>query len=125
MVLYGVAGRALPISSSEWIGALSTALRFGWKPAGTLPPPIAMETGFVAQWDGSYEKPLGQAVARQDAAALATSLAAAAINQAGAAFEPLIALCRRSGFVVCEEHCPSQVWPAVPASTSRGTAAAC
>ncbi len=70
----------------------------GWSPAGTLAPPRGMWEFDEEDWSGSYERPSGQSVSREDARGLGEAL-----GLAGAAeFDGLREFSGHSGFLICE-----------------------
>lgn len=73
-------GHAMALDPIAWKQALELARAHGWKPAGTLPPPLPW-TGPVSSWHGQYDPPAGQEVTRADARAFATALQQAAASR--------------------------------------------
>ncbi len=70
----------------------------GWSPAGTLAPPRGMWELDEENWSGSYERPLGQEVRREDARRFGEGLGLAR----EAEFDGLREFSLVSGFLVCE-----------------------
>lgn len=68
-------GKTFETSDEHWSVFLNVAQRFGWQPAGTLPP-LAWPQGDV--WPGQYATQDGQRVSDDDARALAAVLYEAA-----------------------------------------------
>lgn len=102
MTLLHPDGRAMVVNPVLWKRALDLARAHGWRPAGTLAPPIRWD-GSDNRWDGAYEPPLGQEVSRADARALADALGRAAGTDPSLAekLREIAAFCRRAGFLVC------------------------
>lgn len=102
MTLFHPDGRAIVVNPLLWKQALELARTHGWRPAGTLAPPVRWH-GPGTAWQGGYDPPAGQEVSRTDARALAEALDRAAAA-APDLFEPLAGLaafCRRAGFLIC------------------------
>ncbi len=69
ITLTSVSGElAATIDSTLWGRARYDARQLGWKPAETLAPPG------VDGWLGNYDRPAGQMVTAEDAAALGSAL---------------------------------------------------
>lgn len=102
MTLIHPDGSAIVVNPVLWSRILGLARAHGWRPAGTLAPPIRWD-GSDNHWDGAYEPPLGQEVSRSDARALADALGRAAASEPSMAenLRELAAFCRRAGFLVC------------------------
>ncbi|MGB9610328.1 MAG: hypothetical protein ACPL7M_05090 [Bryobacteraceae bacterium] len=100
MLLLRPNGEGLVIDPAVWRRALALAHAHGWRPAGTLPPPIHWDATAPA-WHGQYEPAAGQEVSRPDARSLADSLERAAAAEGAAGVLPLAAFCRVSGFLLC------------------------
>lgn len=102
MILYHPNGEALVLNPAVWRAALELAETAGWRPDGTLPPPLDLEQPPVV-WRGAYEPALGQQVTRSDAAALAAALhrALATRPHAGRELRLLAEFCRCGGFLTC------------------------
>lgn len=102
MILYHPNGKALVLNPAVWRTALELAESTGWRPDGTLPPPLDLERP-PAPWQGAYEPALGQQVTRPDAAALAAALehALGKDPRARPELRPLAEFCRCGGFLIC------------------------
>lgn len=101
MTLIHPDGRAMAVHPIFWKRALQRAAAHGWRPAGTLPPPIRWD-GTEPPWHGQYEPAAGQEVSRADARALGEALGrAAAEDESGALFLELEQFCREGGFLLC------------------------
>lgn len=102
MTLFHPDGRAIVVHPMLWRRALELARANGWRPAGTLAPPLRWDAE-DAPWQGAYDPPVGQQVSRADARALADALAHAA--SAEPALKPslyeIAAFCRQAGFLLC------------------------
>ncbi len=109
MILLGNSGREFRIEPRDWDWARVEAIRHGWVPKGTLPPPEPLELGPGARyprppWNAAYLPALGQMVTRSDAASFARALERVAASTPGLkGLESLARFCRRSGFLVCEQ----------------------
>src|SRR5260370_96016 len=70
-------GATIRVSGGHWAVFLTLAQTYGWKPAGTNPPP-----GFSAlqKWNRRYDSSDGQVVTDADAKLLAQVLHAAAVS---------------------------------------------
>ncbi len=104
MILYNVEGQALRIDYWQWQAALVEAMRWAWKPRGTLRPPVSLDRRPQWPWDGNYTVADGQEVARDDARALAEALVRAC--QASITPSPWQDLARflsGAGFLICPE----------------------
>jgi len=66
-------GAEFRLGGVGWTFYLNLAERYGWSPAGTLPP----DSSRPEEWPGNYDSNEGQRVTGADAAALATALQAA------------------------------------------------
>ncbi len=101
VILYHPDGESLQLSDGEWNQLLENAKAGGWKPAGTLPPPIDLEHA-RDRWSGSYNPVIGQTVTRNDAKALADSL-----TNFGPVIDQTILRAAQfaaaSGFIVCAD----------------------
>lgn len=110
MNLYNQRGDSFQIGLVEWTELLAAAEAGGWAPAGTAPPPVALDLNSPPHpWDCSYHCPEGQRLLRQDAAALSTALRAALesggqlhVTSAAKAFG-LVWFCSTGGFIVCAQ----------------------
>lgn len=100
MVLLRPNGQGMVIDPIFWRRALVLARSHGWRPAGTLPPPMLWHAAASA-WQGQYEPAAGQEVSRPDARCLADSLERAAAEGSQADLGELAAFCRASGFLLC------------------------
>jgi hypothetical protein len=102
-------GAYLYLRDRDWRAMLDLARNHGWKPAGTLPPPLDFNlTGMqssLGPWTGSYTPPRGQTVKSEDAKGLAAVLESLAGQTIGGESEPrptsFIAFCRKGGFLIC------------------------
>ena len=63
-------------SSCGWARLLALAERFGWEPAGTVPPQYVDGTPFYTDWHGGYTSNDAQLVTDDDARNLAAVLEA-------------------------------------------------
>jgi hypothetical protein len=61
-------------SRQSWTKALELARLYGWKPMGTLPPPVHAVHKLEADWNGTYLTNDGQTVRAEDAHFLAAAL---------------------------------------------------
>lgn len=61
-------------SRQSWTKALELARLYGWKPMGTLPPPVHVFYKAEADWNGTYLTNDGQTVRAEDACCLAAAL---------------------------------------------------
>lgn len=101
MTLIHPDGRAMAVHPLLWRRALQRAAAHGWRPAGTLPPPIRWD-GAEPAWHGQYEPAAGQEVSRADARALGEALGrAAAEDESGDLLRELEHFCRAGGFLLC------------------------
>ena len=76
VVLKSKRGKTFETSDEHWSVFLNVAQRYGWQPAGTLPPQ-AWPRGQV--WSGQYGTRDGQRVGDDDARALALVLVVTAV----------------------------------------------
>ncbi len=125
--LHDSIGRTLEISAPLWRLCLGLAAEHGWRPQGTLPPPV--------RWDGqrnpaegrSYLSACGQKVHASDAAAFAQALGVAIQRgHAGAEQERMEQLQRFASraFLVCEGGVRASAEPAVVAGQLANLAGA-
>src|SRR4051812_45270129 len=73
LVLYNRDAEPFHLSNQAWRDLLKWARELGWRPAGTLKPPIRLDQPRPAEeqkWSGDYENACGQVVTRADANAL-------------------------------------------------------
>jgi len=79
---------------------LALARRNGWKAAGTQAPPrrftLDAPPSERKPWDGTYTRPEGQSVLREDAEAFASALERASMRHGR-----LVRFCRRGGLLIC------------------------
>jgi hypothetical protein len=86
-------GETLILSGGHWAVYLTLAEAYGWKPAGTSPPP---SHPLGEAWSGRYDSSDGQTVDDADAKFLARVLHAAAVSaQLGTALSDVIAYIER------------------------------
>lgn len=102
MILYHPDGNAFLLGPGTWRSALKLAVSAGWRPSGTLPPPVGLEQP-PALWHGAYEPAAGQQVSRPDALALGGALrrALAAEAHPPRVLELLAEFCAGGGFLIC------------------------
>jgi hypothetical protein len=108
--LYNRLGECFSFSTAAWNEVLDNAGAHGWKAMGTIRPPsryvLDSPCSETITWDGNYTRPLGQAVAPDDASALA-----AAVDQAltlgtdwnvnrRSALRTFSSFCQQRGFLV-------------------------
>lgn len=103
MTLFHPDGRAIVVNPLLWRQALELARAHGWRPAGTLAPPVRWDGTRGGPWQGDYDPPAGQEVSRADARSLAEALARAASADPGLkpSLDEIAAFCRRAGFLLC------------------------
>jgi hypothetical protein len=70
-------GSLFSTTHGHWGVYLTVATLFGWKPAGTLPPPDLPEG---EHWHGGYDSSDGQIVSEDEAKSLASVLHFAAVS---------------------------------------------
>jgi hypothetical protein len=104
LIFYNQAGEPFFITEGEWDALFRAAVGAGWRPAGTLRPPIAFDlaevgTGSEEPWNRGYVKAQGQTVQRSDARSLAAALRAVEITTPSASL--LADYCERGGFLMC------------------------
>ena len=75
VVLKSKRGKTFETSDEHWSVFLNVAQRYGWQPAGTLPPPAWPR---AEVWPGQYGTRDGQRVSDDDARAMALALYEAA-----------------------------------------------
>jgi hypothetical protein len=97
VILYHATGQSLTLTHRVWLRGLQQAIRHGWHPTGTNPPPVDFCGGASPRWNGAYEHPCGQQVGRHDALRLAQGIAASGDGS----LEELAEFCRESGFLIC------------------------
>jgi hypothetical protein len=97
MILLNPLGRCFKLSAADWHLALAAARENGWKPTGTLAPPVALSSGKPQRWQGDYQTPAGQEISRPDARCLARALARADPR----IFLNLIRFFRQNGALLC------------------------
>jgi len=108
--LYNRLGDCFSFSTARWEEVLANANAYGWKAAGTLPPPARFDLDVsrpeTVTWDGNYTRPLGQTVSPDDAAALAAAVERALTFTAewkvnpGSRQRAFASFCRQRGFLV-------------------------
>lgn len=108
MILYNQSGEALHMLEEDWWQLCESAKRYGWKPAGTQPPPLRLdidrpERSPAKPWNHDYRLPQGQTVLRQDARALAAALRGVNELALSTLLEEFIDFCERGGFILCPE----------------------
>jgi len=129
--LYNRLSDCMSFSSAGWKEVLAKASMYGWKAAGTLPPPRRFDLDSSASetltWDGNYSRPVGQTVLPEDASALAAAVERALTLGARwklnhtSALHALTSFCQQRGFLVSSQLFinPSLVvpktTPAIPA----------
>jgi hypothetical protein len=79
VVLYSPRATEMRLREEAWIQVLDLARGAGWRPAGTLPPPVSFdaENGRVTRhhdWDGRYTPAAGQTVTAEDARHIASAI---------------------------------------------------
>jgi len=120
--LYNPSGQSLLIDSLTWSSALAVAERYGWRPIGTLAPPISF-SGFEEEeeWAGGYAVAAGQLVLREDARRFGEALNRSRFLQ----YSSLSDFCRSAGFVIASttleaspaldlQHLQAEVGSSVP-----------
>jgi hypothetical protein len=105
LTFYNQSGEAFDIAADEWKFLCEAAVSSGWRPAGTLKPPITFDidrigTAAKAPWSREYLVPRGQIVKRTDARNLGAALRC--LQNPSAAALPLAEYCERGAFLVCE-----------------------
>ena len=114
LFLYSPLGECFSFSMDRWKEVLANASRYGWKPAGTVPPAAPFDLDAfrpeTLTWDDNYTRPLGQIVSPEDAAALAAAVERALtfgsnwkMNR-GSGLRAFASFCRRRGFLISSNN---------------------
>ena len=105
LALYNQSGECFRLAASDWRDLLLTARQYGWKPAGTIAPPIQWDLDRPAtqeRWNREYDAPKGQAVTRRDTAALAAALKKAPADRAKfSGRSNFLSFCDKGSFIIC------------------------
>ncbi len=112
LVLYNRHAEPFPLSTPAWRELLKWAKELGWRPAGTLKPPIALDAPRPAEepkWSGAYDPACGQTVTRADAEALIAAIESSQPHLQEVVSIDLVKFIRfanKGGFLVCSQTKP-------------------
>ena len=98
VILHNHAGQFVRVELQMWMQLIERAGEHGWRPSGTVRPPVSLDCGHGGEWDPLCYLPSGQAVAGRDAQNMAEALARAGHHGGLVEF---LAACRRGGFLIC------------------------